>query len=68
MGARREADDGEVGLSSELGGGRDVDVRPRLDQFCPGVGEHRRQPLVDGAEAIRVGREHGGQPAVVESS
>ena len=66
--ARCEADHGEVGLSSELGGGCDVDVRPGLDQFRPRVGEHRRQPLVDGAEASRVGRKHGGQPAMVEGS
>ena len=66
--ARGEADHGEVGLSSELGGGRDVDVRPGLDQVRARVGEHRRQPFVDGAEASRVGRKHGGQPAVVEGS
>ncbi len=66
--ARCEADHGEVGLSSELGGRCDVNVRPGLDQFRARVGEHRRQPLVDGAEASRVGRKHGGQPAVVEGS
>jgi hypothetical protein len=65
---RREADHGEIGLSSELGGGRDVYIRTGLDQFRPRVCEYLRQPLVDCSEASRVGREHGGKPAVVEGS
>jgi hypothetical protein len=66
--ARCEADHGEVGLTSELGGGCDVDVRAGLDQLRPRIGEHRRQTLVDGAEASRVGRKHSGQPPMVEGS